>query len=348
MPPTRGSQKFSQINNKNNTYTMATRSANSQSRKLSDHTNMTQNRQNIFHEKSSAPTDDSRENCADCKIVLHDQDASAICDFSENTFCYICSRISDKSLYNKIARNVNEDGLMWYCPHCRISFPGVKKTVLKVAQLEKTQEEILDKLQKLENGGIDNIVQEALEEKQNIEERKLNVVCFGLAESEKGNSEERRQDDESKLVSIINEVMEVEDIALKEKPIRIGRYDSKATKSRPVKLTLTNSETRQKILKARDKLRQSDDERCLNLFIQADLTIKQRREAYLKREERRERKKAEGERDRYSAVKHMENGQRDVIEVRRGGATGGADGGRGVGIGPRRRSDGDLFQDSQQ
>ena len=52
------------------------------------------------------PTDDSRENCADCKIVLHDQDASAICDFCENTFCYICSRISDKSLYNKIARNV--------------------------------------------------------------------------------------------------------------------------------------------------------------------------------------------------------------------------------------------------
>ena len=43
----------------------------------------------------------------------------------------------------------------------------------------------------------------------------------------------------------------------------------------------------------------------------------------------------------------MENGQRAVIEVRRGGATGGADSGRGVGIGPRMRSDGDLFQDSQ-
>ena len=142
---------------------------------------------------------------------------------------------------------------MWYCPHCRISFQGVKKTVLKVAQLEKTLEEILDKLQKLENGGNDSIVQKALEEKQNTEERKLNFVWFGLAESEKGSSEERRQDDESKLVCIINEVMEVENVALKEKPIRIGRYDSKATKSRPVKLTFKNSETRQKILKARDK-----------------------------------------------------------------------------------------------
>ena len=71
------------------------------------------------------------------------------------------------------------------CSHCRISFPGMRKTVEKVARLEKNQEDIISSLDKLENGGVKTAIKDVLEEKQNVEARKLNLICFGLKKTRK-------------------------------------------------------------------------------------------------------------------------------------------------------------------
>ena len=57
---------------------------------------------------------------------------------------------------------------MWYYRHCRFNFPSMKKTIEKVAKLEKNQEDIISRLDKLENGAIENAIKDALGEKQSI------------------------------------------------------------------------------------------------------------------------------------------------------------------------------------
>lgn len=317
-------------------------------KKQSDRSSMSQN----ITSRETTPVGNENEPCVVCKSMITDEDAAVVCDFCEHWYCFNCSNISEKSVYETIAKSSNADGLMWYCPHCRISFPGVKKTVCRIAKLEKNQEEIMSKLEALEkghveeNGRIENIVAEALEEKQNIEERKLNVVCFGLKESDQERPEERRQDDESRIISIVTEVMEIdrEEIDFKERPVRLGKYDADASKIRPVKLVFTKVEAKKKVLKAaREKLKSSKEKRCENLYFQPDLTKSQRHDAFLKRNERRAKKSEDDAQSRNNAISHVRDAQRDIVQGRREeGASLFGGGGRGQ----RRRSD-DLFRDSQ-
>lgn len=53
--------------------------------------------------------------------------------------------------------------------------------------------------------------------------RKLNVVCFGLPESQQTSPEERRDDDKSRVNRVVQEIMGL-DIAVQNHPIRLGRF----------------------------------------------------------------------------------------------------------------------------
>ena len=50
---------------------------------------------------------------------------------------------------------------------------------------------------------VESIVNEELEEQKRIEDRKLNVMCFGLEESSSINIESRKKEDESTVKGII-------------------------------------------------------------------------------------------------------------------------------------------------
>ena len=51
------------------------------------------------------------------------------------------------------------------------------------------------------------MVREEVEEQKRIEERKLNIMCFGLEKINQSSVENRRSDDEDRLLGIIKEVM---------------------------------------------------------------------------------------------------------------------------------------------
>ena len=51
------------------------------------------------------------------------------------------------------------------------------------------------------------MVREEVEEQKRIEERKLNIMCFGLDEINQSSVENRRSDDEDRLLGIMKEVM---------------------------------------------------------------------------------------------------------------------------------------------
>ena len=92
---------------------------------------------------------------------------------------------------------------MWFCSHCRISLPGTKKLVKRIGDLESQQSNFERQMKELKellfkklevNGSIHeinigDIVSEVLSEQNERDNRKLNVVCFGMKESDCDNME---------------------------------------------------------------------------------------------------------------------------------------------------------------
>ena len=173
---------------------------------------------------------EDEEQCVDCKTGLKENDRALQCDFCDNWYCFKCTKVSSKS-YEALFKSQDE-GLQWFDTHCRISFNGVTKIINKVSQLEKTQKEILadvqelkirDAVQGVQKKEIESMIRDEMEEKKRIDERKLNVMFFGLAESKDMNIENRRQEDEHKLYGILKEVMGEEEEFGIAKITRIGR-----------------------------------------------------------------------------------------------------------------------------
>ena len=78
------------------------------------------------------------EDCIEYKVKLRDSERALQCNVCDNTFCYKCTRVSAKS-YDAICISSQEEGIQWFCIHCRISFNGVTKMTKKVYKIEQTQ-----------------------------------------------------------------------------------------------------------------------------------------------------------------------------------------------------------------
>ena len=78
----------------------------------------------------------------------------------------------------------------------------------------------MSRLDKLENLGIKKAIRDAVEEKQSIEEPRLR------SGRKKSSQEERRREDEDRVNDLFREILPVEDLAFKERPVRLGRYDT--------------------------------------------------------------------------------------------------------------------------
>ena len=215
----------------------------------------------VHHHSTHLHTSGTFDPCSEC--IVPDENLVQ-CDFCENSFCFACSNVTDKPSFHQIVRNTEENGLNWFCKHCRFSFPGVKKIDCRVTKVENKQEETVQHLEKLEsNGDIDQKVNEAMHEYREIENRKFNIMCFGLAEShiEEGSEQQPRDIDAQKLHQIFTEVLELksEDFKMFEehKPIRIGAYRKEDTnKCRPIKITVSTVKEKQNILQlARKKIK---------------------------------------------------------------------------------------------
>ena len=138
--------------------------------------------------------------------MVYSVDSHEVYDFCENKYCLKCSR----EVYQQLGSCKNEAGMLWFCSHCRISFSGVKKMLCRVTKLEQTQaeftemqEQLVKNVDDLENKVIDEKIKEALLEQRERENRKLNLMCFGLPESEKETPEDRHNEDCEQLSHIV-------------------------------------------------------------------------------------------------------------------------------------------------
>ena len=267
-------------------------------------------------------TDDNSENsfsllsesetapCHNCEKLLPKSSEGVCCNFCEHWYCLKCSHLK-KMIYQ--ALKGSPDSLMWFCEHCLTAFPGVKKVMIQIGSLEDKYEKLDERVTSLETQpkeieNISEIVREEVKELQDIESRKLHMVCFNLPESESSDPDERKSDDTNSLKSLIHEDMKLYDKNIEiENPVRLGKKIEKTqsvagsntnkTGDRPLRFKVWKFEDKRVILQANSELKNSSDENVKKIFITPDQTRRQREESFKLREELRYRKRVKNEKN---------------------------------------------------
>ena len=173
---------------------------------------------------------------------------------------------------------------------------------------------------------IEMMVREEFEESQRRDERKLNIMCFGLEESSSLNIELKKKEDETTVTSIFQEVMGEEEDFSECKMVRIGRpiqpvesQDNEVVtlgeatlvgletrkKIRPVRITLSDADKKKRALAAlRETINESRSDKYKYIFFQQDLTLKQREIPF---------RAAASEAEKVQRVLRAQHGSRDSL-----------------------------------
>ena len=171
----------------------------------------------------------------------------------------------------------------------------------RIDKLEGNTKQVKEKVvvmeREIETGmeqAIKDIREEVVSDKKEAEEIANNIVIYGLKESEKDEGKERKEDDKQKVEKILMDI-EVEIDDAMEVKWRAGKKSDDPNKQRPLIVKMESEEKREKVLKNARKLKGKEE--WAKVFIQPDLTYRQRVEARKQEErlrEEAERKNEEG------------------------------------------------------
>lgn len=210
--------------------------------------------------------------CVRCSQEIQTSDPPLECDFCECEYCLSCSKMITRQAYQQLSKSKEQDGTIWYCHYCRVSFPGVRRMVCRVTKVEELQQDVARWLDELENHGtddkIDDKIKQAFCDQREVESRKFNtrIICFGITEPSFDDANQKRDEDNRKVWQIFEDVMALDgnSIQLKEKPIKIGKPVE--GKCRPLKIIVDSVESKKMILQgAHTKVRFSEEEICQNV-----------------------------------------------------------------------------------
>ena len=114
-----------------------------------------------------------------------------------------------------------------------------------------------------------------IDEYQDRERRKNNLIVYGIKES-KSNDPQTRKEEDTKVIKSITDALRVNDVAVS-KIIRLGQpRDNEGEKPRPILLALEDNRKKRLILNNAKKLREIEG--WNSIFISPDLTWKEREE----------------------------------------------------------------------
>jgi hypothetical protein len=163
----------------------------------------------------------------------------------------------------------------------------------KVRSLETVVEKGLgvESLDEKIEEAVNRKVEEVMEEQQDIERRKKNVIIVGLRESAKETAEERRQDDLNAAKSLLGKLVNIEEQDVKE-PIRLGRAGGH--RPRMLKVTMNNEDKKREAVKKSPELNAGVTEPNKRVYINHDYTPRQRQK-YKELKEEKQRRTDQGE-----------------------------------------------------
>lgn len=140
---------------------------------------------------------------------------------------------------------------MWFCNYCCTAFPGVKKVMVQFGSLEdrcSNLEKRVDKLEECAGNGKSNennkeVCRQEMKEQNEIDKRKLNLMCFNLTESNEESVEERIAEDSDRIYNILEGPMKLSRDAVNIKThVRLGirkpADPNEPEKSRPIKFSV--------------------------------------------------------------------------------------------------------------
>lgn len=157
-------------------------------------------------------------------------------------------------------------------PDTRDSIVAVDEKVSKlVATVERQRTDNHD-LRDCVQDAVREKLQEDKEEVEDIHRRSTNVIIHGLREIPQENREIRTRDEADQLQDMLHAI-KCDDVSV-QNMVRLGRYDSSQQTPRPMKVVLASDQQSNKILSLSKNL--YGDRVYEKVYIQQDLTIKQR------------------------------------------------------------------------
>ena len=140
---------------------------------------------------------------------------------------------------------------------------------------------------------VKDLVSEEVADLKEIENRKLNLICLNLPESDKTDIHDRHQEDVDFLNNVLENKMNLDiDTISVNKLVRLGRREKTqdgTLKCRPLRFSVDLFDHKRQILKANSLLRNCVDDIYSNIYFTRDLTKNQRKRAFDLRSERHSR-----------------------------------------------------------
>lgn len=225
--------------------------------------------------------------CTGCEEALDNDGGEVIECHSCKQWCHrACSDLTDAQF--KCLRG-GGNYMVWLCKICRevqrsevaIRMETKLDNVLKM--LESLKSRIDDMESKHDACSDENIdkkieqkVGEYMEEMQEREKRKLNIIVVNLPESGKDSAEERKQEDRDRVRQLVSRTVDDVDSTELDNPIRLGPIKiGQNARPRLLRMTVQNVETKKKILKNVAKLNRNVPFEK-RVFINDDSTPKER------------------------------------------------------------------------
>jgi len=215
-----------------------------------------------------------------------------------------CTKLTDER-YKYLQKCGSE--ILWGCAKCRDSeerSSSASRLEAKVESMMAMMTKLMGRLIELEEDRskskieekieetVERKVQEVMNETNEREKRKLNVVFVNVPEGDGENGEERKKGDLAKVVELVGKISEVgkDEIG---SPVRLGgRMIGSDSRPRLLRVTVKTEEAKRKLLANARKLSEGKDAKH-RIYINQDRTPREREEYKKLREELVRRQKEE-------------------------------------------------------
>lgn len=186
--------------------------------------------------------------------------------------CTICKKIFKHSCVDLTiseVRTINgKKGLTWNCSSCVVL--GTDMQALQQAIVELKNEIV--ELKRTANQNISSTIdnnqfEEILQEINEREKRKCNVVIFGISEQQNLGNQTRAEQDKQLVTNIFQAISVAMPGNENIKAIRIGKFDESKNFPRPVKVTVSDESTVHEIIHKARNLKSTANYKNINISL---------------------------------------------------------------------------------
>ena len=227
--------------------------------------------------------------CLTCENAIDDDNVDVIECHGCKEWCHKpCTGLTGAQ-YNCLRNRGNF--IQWFCVECRENdregiepksrLEAKMDSILKVlsslhAKLEDTKNENLREIERKIEEVVEGKVKEYMEEKEEKEKRKLNIIICNLPESQAESSEERKIDDQERVRDLVVKISNVQRSEVNN-PVRLGKIQiGKNAKPRLLRMVVKTMEAKKKIMQNVSELGKHVMKGENRIYINNDTTKKER------------------------------------------------------------------------